>query len=299
MSLKVEVLINIASELGEGPMYHNDLEKLFWVDILQKKLHGINPDGKELITYSFDKMPGAAVPTKDKNVLLISFEDGLAFFNLESKHCHYIIKYHQGLPNMRANDGKCDPSGNFWLGTMSKTAEEKKGALYCFGHQGSFEKIFSDRSISNGLAWNINSKKMYYIDSADNGIKQYDYLKESRNILNEKKIIENPDLKYFDGMTIDTEGMLWVAHCTKSCVIRWNPETGEELLRIEFPVPKVTSLTFGGPDMNTLFISSALEHMSKEDRLKYPLSGSIFKIETPYKGIKTHIYQGKIRKVQL
>jgi sugar lactone lactonase YvrE len=286
-----KVLWQTPCELGEGPMWHPTEKGLYWVDILQKRLHFFDPKLIAYQEYQFDKMPGAVVPTDSHFHLLISFEDGISKFNNHTKEHEYIVKFHKNQSNMRANDGKCDPFGNFWVGTMSKTCEHEAGALYILKKDGCFEKKIDKSTISNGLAWDVQKGKMYYIDSMKDSIRSYDFEPETCSLSNEKTIIQRPDCRYFDGMTIDTEGMLWVAHCTDFCIRRWNPETGEELLKIDLPVPKVTSLTFGGDDYKTLFITTAQEHMSQEEIEKYPLSGSVFYIETEYQGFETNIFK--------
>jgi sugar lactone lactonase YvrE len=286
-----KILWNSPCELGEGPMWHPSEKGLYWVDILQKQLHFFDPKLVAIQTYQFDKMPGAVVVTDSHFHLLISFEDGIAKFNTHTQELKYLVKLHENKPNMRANDGKCDPWGNFWVGTMSKTCENEAGALYCLRPDGSFEMKIDKSTISNGLAWDVQKGKMYYIDSMRDSIRSYDFEPKTCTLSNEKTVVHRPDCRYFDGMTIDTEGRLWVAHCTDFCIRRWNPETGEELLKIEMPVPKVTSLTFGGDDYKTLFITTAQEHMTPEEVEKYPLSGSIFSIETDYQGFETSIFK--------
>lgn len=290
MEYKVELLFEIPCELGEGPMWHPDQHKLYWVDILQKKLHTYDVNNNAHKHFDFDKMPGAVVPSNIQDIVIISFEDGVAMFNTDKMELKYLLHYHDSLTNMRANDGKCDPYGNFWIGTMSKTCELDAGALYCFKPDQSFNQVIADCTISNGLAWDTSKNKMYYIDSIKDSIRSYDYDPLSFLLTNEKIIVHRPDLRYFDGMTIDNEGMLWVAHCMGSCIRRWHPDTGEELLKIDLPVPKVTSLTFGGDQMSTLYITTAQEHMNDDELKQYPLSGSVFQLKTDVKGRLTDRY---------
>lgn len=286
--MKAELLLEIACELAEGPMWHPEEKVLYWLDILQKQLHVFDPKTNEHSFRQFNKMPGAVVPTNISNKLAVSFEDGVAIYDTVENSSNYIVRYHESKPDMRANDGKCDPWGNFWVGTMSKTCEENAGALYCLKPDGSFEKKIENCTISNGLAWDVEKSKMYFIDSIKDGINSYDYEPNSCTRSNETTVIYKPEYRYFDGMTIDTEGMLWVAHCMDSCIRRWNPETSEELLKIDLPCPKVTSLTFGGDNYSTLYITTAQEHMNADEILKFPLSGSIFKVETDFKGMKSN-----------
>lgn len=289
--MKPKVLVNTQCELGESPIWNSQSNLLYWVDILKKQLHYYQINLGVHDVYQFDKMPGAVVPTDDSLALLISFEDGIAAFHIRKKTLKYLVRFHENQPDMRCNDAKCDPFGNLWFGTMSKTAATEAGNLYCLTSNLDFSIKIPKTTISNGTIWNIEGTKMYYIDSIKDNIRSFDFDTKTFEISNEKIIIHQPKMRYFDGMTIDTEGMLWVAHCTKSCIRRWNPETGEELLKIDLPVPKVTSLTFGGDDYKTLFITTAQEHMSGEEIEKYPLSGSVFYIETDYQGFEANIFK--------
>jgi sugar lactone lactonase YvrE len=173
---------------------------------------------------------------------------------------------------------------------MSKTAEANAGNLYCLKPNHNFEAKIRNTTISNGLAWSADGKSMYFIDSIYNSVKHFTFSTENANFSNEKIVIENPEMKYFDGMTIDSDGMLWVAHFGGSCVRRWNPNTGEVLLKIELPCPNITSLTFGGKDYTTLYITTSQENMSDADRLKFSTAGAIFHLETEFQGLETNVF---------
>jgi sugar lactone lactonase YvrE len=295
MLFSPKVILPIISELGEGPTWHPTEKVLYWVDILQKQLHRYDPKLVAHQQFEFDMMPGAVVPYGDSHAeVLLSFEDGLAVFNTHTHKLDYVLKFPDYNPNIRANDGKCDAFGNFWIGTMSKTAEVKAGNLYMLNTKNELSLKIANTTISNGLTWNTEATKMYYIDTMADNVRSFD-MDHDGNINNEKIVISGDykSLGYFDGMTIDTEGMLWIAHFNGFCIRRWNPETGEILLKIDLPVPQVTSLTFGGENLSTLYITSARENMSKADIEKYPLSGSVFSIETNFRGLETNVYKKK------
>jgi sugar lactone lactonase YvrE len=288
---QLQILHHAHCELGEGPMWHPTEKCLYWVDILDKKLHRFDPNLGAYQSFSFNKMLGAVVPTNSHFHLLVSLEDGVALFNTHTHELDYWVKFHQKQPNMRANDGKCDPFGNFWVGTMDKTCQPEAGALYCFSKNKTFRKRVKNITISNGLAWTAEKKTMYYIDTMTDVVKSYK-ITEGGILRDEKVVIKGNynELGYLDGMTIDTEGMLWIAHCNGGCIRRWNPHTGEILATIPLPVPKVTSLTFGGDNYDTLFITTAQEHLTSEERQKYPLSGATFFVKTVFRGLETHSF---------
>jgi sugar lactone lactonase YvrE len=288
-----QILYSGHCELAEGPMWHAELNSLFWVDILQKKFYQQDFSNDKLTAYKLPTMPGAIVPTQNPELVCLSLENGIANFNLKTQSLDYVQKFHQNRPDLRANDGKVDPEGNFWIGTMSKTCEEAVGSLYVYNEQIGLQTKLANTTISNGITWSPDQQTMYYIDSWTHSIRKYIFKGVDTSMISADIVVQNEDLKYFDGMTIDTEGMLWVAHCGAGCIRRWNPETGQELLKIDFPCPKVTSLTFGGPNMSTLFVTTAYEHLSDAERYIYPQSGQIFAIETSYKGLPTNTIGSK------
>jgi len=197
-------------------------------------------------------------------------------------------------PMLRFNDGKPDCKGRLWIGTMHviETEENREtGTLYCFCNELNVFPRQRKVSVSNGLCWSLDNTKMYYIDSPLKEVYQYDFDVETGEISNRRVIIRFHDKKwgYPDGMTIDNEGMLWIACWEGACVTRWNPDTGEILSTIVVPAYKVTCVTFGGEEGNTLYITTARINLSNEILERYPLSGSLFCIKNaPYYGTPTH-----------
>lgn len=197
------------------------------------------------------------------------------------------------LNGNRFNDGKCDPSGRFWAGTMAHDQSEKKGSLYRLNTDLSVEKVFSGITISNGLAWNQEIGKFYFIDTATMEIRSYDY-DIATGELSGKSVIRviGSEEGYPDGMTIDQEGFLWVALYAGGKVLRINPENGSTDFEVQLPVPKPTSCTFGGVNMDKLYITTCRENMSREVLENYPLSGSLFRANVPFRGYETDFFLG-------
>lgn len=286
--MNAALLYNGHCELGEGPMWHPAEQCLYWVDILGKQLHRYDTSLNRHQSFQFNAMPGAVVPT-NTDELLIAFENGIATFNATVNKIDYLLSMHENNIELRCNDGKCDPLGNFWIGSMSKKALPGAGNLYCLKPDLDFAVKLPGTSISNGLAWTEDGSKMFYIDSLSDTVRCFDFNKKGE-IANSTVVIEG-DFKtmgYLDGMAIDTEGMLWIAHCNGGCVRRWNPVTGEVLATIDLPVPKVTSCCFGGSGYQTLFITTAKEHLTAEERKQFPLSGATFFAHTAYQGYQTN-----------
>jgi sugar lactone lactonase YvrE len=176
---------------------------------------------------------------------------------------------------------------------MSQSVKKGEGSLYCLHTDLTVEKKVSDLTISNGLAWSPDHRFMYLIDSPTGKVTCYTYDLATGTIADPKTVITFPEgVGGPDGMTIDDEGMLWIAHWGGSRVSRWNPNTGEQLDEIRVPVKNVTSCTFGGKNLDELYITTAREDTSEEELAQYPHAGGLFKIKTNYKGGKTYSFNG-------
>ncbi|MCG2461637.1 SMP-30/gluconolactonase/LRE family protein [Flavobacteriaceae bacterium F89] len=289
--MEAELVVNSKSILGEGPVWHQGLQKLFWVDIEGRKIHIFDPKNGHTNSHQFTKMPGALVP-RDYHNLLIAFDDGLAIYNWHTKH----LKYKNGLgkktPNIRANDGKCDPNGNFWIGTMHKGLEPNAGALYRFNPDFELSLQVPDRTISNGLAWSKDGTTMYYIDTGDRYVSAYDFDLDTSQISNKRIVFEiDPEMGSPDGMAIDSEDNLWIAHWGGFCVRQWDPRSKKILNTVHLPVPHVTSCAFGGPKLDDLYITTARSGLTEEQLTNFPLSGGIFKVKPGVIGRPTIFFE--------
>jgi sugar lactone lactonase YvrE len=198
------------------------------------------------------------------------------------------------LPGNRFNDGKCDPAGRFWAGTM-RIAEDQVGAgsLYCLDRDLTVRKMWEGITIANGIAWSSDAKTMYYIDTPTCAVAAFDYDLATGSIANRREIIRTPKEAGFpDGMTIDAEGMLWVAYWQGWRVVRWDPSTGEMLATVELPVERVTAPWFGGPNLDELYITTARIGLSDEARAQQPLAGSLFRARVGVAGLPAFEFAG-------
>ncbi|KAK7089812.1 regucalcin-like [Littorina saxatilis] len=204
----------------------------------------------------------------------------------------------------RFNDGKCDAKGRLWAGTMGpelhgKGFEPEAGSLYCLDVDRSIEKKVSKVHISNGLAWTDDNKTFYYIDSVPRKVYAYDFDLETGAISKKRTAVDfAPYSKEThglpDGMTIDTDGKLWVACYGAAAVFKVDPETGKILQKIDIPAKETTSVCWGGKNLDELYVTCALVNLSPEEfKTKYPLAGSIFKVTgTGSKGHPANMYKG-------
>ena len=292
MNTTPELLVDQHALVGEGPLWDEAKQVLYWVDILSSKLFIYNPATGENEEIDVGRHVGTVV-TRDSGGLMLAVREGFASFDLETQELTLIANPEAHITGNRFNDGKCDPAGRFWAGTMAYENPTNQGSLYRLDTDLSVHKIFGDVAISNGIIWSLDRTTMYYIDTLRKNVRAFDYADDTGDISNERVIITVPEeIGMPDGMAIDSEGMLWVAHYGGSCVSRWNPNTAQLLLKIDLPVTQVTACAFGGPNLDILFITSAAQELDAAELARQPLAGGLFAIKTPYQGVPSFRFGG-------
>ncbi len=272
--------------LGEGPVWDAKQQIIYWVDILNEEIHEYSFAQKMHKTTRVHQMVGAVALCTDGN-LIAALQNGFAFINRENGQIKMIADPENHLSGNRFNDGKCDPGGRFWAGTMALSEENNAGSVYVIEKDLALTKKIEGITVSNGMAWSLDHKIFYYIDSPSFEVVAYAYDTKSGQINNKKSAIKiAKEDGAPDGMTIDNEGMLWVAHWDGWQVTRWNPVTGEKLFHFALPVARVTSCTFGGDNLQDLYITSAKVGLTPEALKNQPLAGALFVIPNcGFKGI--------------
>ena len=292
MDTGVELLVDAHAQVGEGPLWDEERQVLYWVDILSSLLYIYDPATGENRALDVGRHVGTVV-TRASGGLMLAVREGFATFDLETQELTLIANPEAHITGNRFNDGKCDPAGRFWAGTMAYENPTNQGSLYRLDTDLSVHKIFGDVAISNGIIWSLDHTTMYYIDTLRKNVRAFDYADETGDISNERVIINVPEeIGMPDGMAIDSEGMLWVAHYGGSCVSRWNPNTAQLLLKIDLPVTQVTACAFGGPNLDILFITSAAQELDAAELARQPLAGGLFSIKTPYQGVPSFRFGG-------
>jgi sugar lactone lactonase YvrE len=246
-----------------------------WIDILQNKIHEYNPFNQQY-KYLDTKSNIGSFAIIDDRYLIAALQEGIFRIDRENGERMYRMDPEAHLPLNRFNDGKCDPAGRFWAGSMPMNELEPTGSLYMFEGTKSERKI-EQVTVSNGLTWSLDRRCFYFIDSPTLSIVSYDY-EIGTGAISNKNIVVKMDVKegYPDGMTIDEEGMLWVAHWDGWQVARWDPETGKKILSVRMPVSKPTSVCFGGANMDELFVTSDSRGIIGKDWNEQPLAGGTF-----------------------
>jgi sugar lactone lactonase YvrE len=289
----IELEYDAKAKLGEGPCWDARNNLLYWVDIERFELHVYNPATKTDRAINVGQHIGAAV-VRQAGGLLVALREGFFHLDLGTEKLAHIVDPEPERPDNRFNDGKCDPAGRFWAGTMHLPETEMHcGHLYSLDTNLNVRRRVDDVSISNGLAWSADEKTMYFVDSPTRVCVAFDYDKASGDINNRRVVIEIPEgYGWPDGMTIDAEGMLWIALWDGWRVCRFNPNNGALLDEIPLPVARPTSCVFGGENLDTLYITSASTRLPAEALAEQPLAGGIFKAKPGVKGTATFEFLG-------
>ncbi|MCO6497595.1 MAG: SMP-30/gluconolactonase/LRE family protein [Chitinophagaceae bacterium] len=291
-NIKPEVVSNHRCLLGEGPVWHELESAVWWVDVLKGEIHKFSMVDQKEKVLSVGQMVGSVALCANGD-FIAGLENGIHFINRETGEMNHITSPEKHLPDNRSNDGKCDPSGRFWIGTMSKSEEANAGSLYMVTQDGSVTKKISNTTISNGMAWSPDKKTFYFIDSPTRGVDAYDYDGVTGEISNKQTVIKLTESDgYPDGMTIDSEGMLWIAQWDGWQVSRWNPANGEKMLSVKLPVARPTCCTFGGEGLGDLFISTASTGLSEEELKQQPEAGMLFVVRNiGYTGLPANKFE--------
>ncbi len=289
MIIDADLELDAKAVLGEGPCWDRRTSILYWVDIEEGLLHAYDPSRHADRTVPVHQPIGAVV-TRASGGLILALRDGFFAFDPSSASLEAIVDPEAHLPTTRFNDGKCDPSGRLWAGT---TGLPRGCALYRLDLDLSAHRMVSGVSISNGLAWSPDERIMYYVDSPTRAIVAFDYERGSGQIARRRQAFRIPEgMGLPDGMTIDEEGMLWVALWDGGLVGRWDPQTGDLVGRVRLPVSRPTSCAFGGEHLDELYITSARVGLDEASLAEQPLAGGIFKCRPGVRGGPSWDFRG-------
>ncbi len=296
-SLVAELAYQIPSKLGEGAFWNYKTKELYWIDIEQKKVHVYNPSTKKNKTIQMPRKIGTVVPSETAGVAVVALSDGIYTLDMTTAQLDVLSDVESKIVANRFNDGKCDPNGNLWVGSMHLKQDKPNAKLYKISSNGTSTEMLDNITISNGIVWTKDSKTMYYIDTPTGMIKAYDFDVESSTVSNERIAVRvHAEDGFPDGMTIDENDNLWVGMWNGNAVAQYNPRTGKLISKIIVPAHNITSCAFGGENLETLYITSASIDMNAEERKRYTLAGSIFKVNPGVKGVKSTFFKQGIPK---
>ncbi len=279
--MNVSVFDDTVCALGEGPLWHPELQSLFWFDITSKRLY--RKTGDELFKWRFDEHVSAA-GWVDERTLMIASETQLMRFDIGNGESEFLVGLDSDNPITRSNDGRADPWGGFWIGTMGKSAEPKAGAIYRY-YRGEFRKLFDRISISNAICFAPDASFACFTDTVTKVIRSV--------ALDEATGWPKGDPKPYidlrhkssgpDGAVIGADGTLWLAEWGGARVTGYGPD-GAERAVFETPASLVTCPAFTGPDLTTLIATTATQDLDAPDAHQ----GLVFQWDTQFKGQAEH-----------
>ena len=275
---------NAKTLLGEGTLWVPSHNSIYFVDIKKKKILTINIKTNKKIIIKVDKEIGFLAHIK-KDVFILGLQSELRIINLKNKKTIRSIPVEKDKPLNRINDGKIDPKGRLWFGTMDNAERNiKNGSLYCLDKKLNIHKVDTKYCITNGPAF-INAENFLYTDSRSKTIYKIKINKKYKIVKKTKFLKFSEKDGSPDGMTIDSKKNVWVCHFGGACISVYNL-MGKRIHKIDLPAKNITNCIFGGLSNNEVFVSTALKGMNKNEIKKYKHSGSLFKIKTNIKGIQ-------------
>jgi sugar lactone lactonase YvrE len=276
--MRIEVLVDVKTLLGEGPLWDVEEQRLYWVDSFGCRIHRCTADGREVRTWEVPEKIGSMALRRQGGAVL-SLANGFHFLDFASGQTELIVDPEPGQGANRLNDGKVDRRGRFVAGSMDVDEAGATGALYRLDPDLSLHRLDSGIICSNGPCWSPDGRTFYFADSWSGEIWAYDYDMETGGVSNRRTFVrlDRSTGGAADGSTVDAEGCLWNAQVYDGKLVRYTPE-GKVDRVIEMPVKKVTSVNFGGPDLDVLYVTS----MARPPLPRFPdddqLRGSLFAI---------------------
>lgn len=280
MTTELTCVWDLKATLGEGPIWHRDA--LWFVDIKGQKIHRYVPGQEEQFSFTAPEQVTFIAPL-EAGGFVVGLKSGIHRFNPVMGRFVPLIAVEDQDLNNRPNDAAVDAQGRLWFGTMHDGESIKSGSLYRMDATG-VARMDKDICITNGPCVSPDGKTFYHTDTLEKTIWAYDLADDGA--LSNKRAFVNVKLGediYPDGTVVDSQGYLWIALWGGFGVIRVSP-TGELVARIELPAPNVTKVCFGGPDLKTLYFTTARKGLSDETLAKYPLAGGLFAVQVDVAG---------------
>lgn len=288
--MRIEIALDAGNAVGEGPFWDERGQELWWVDISGKAVLAWQPGNGNPRRWPLADLPSAVV-LRERGGAILAMRDGIYAFDPATGRTKLFCRHEPDRPDNRTNEAKCDPSGRLWIGTMQNnlhpdgSAREMTGsfgALYCLRPDGRISREVDGVGLSNTLAWTDGGRKLLFADTMTGVISAFTM--DADGHLSDRRLFSDEKLPgYCDGSAIDAEGCLWNCRFAAGRIVRFAPD-GRVDRQIELPVTNPTSCCFGGPDLRTLFVTSARFGLSGEQLARNPAEGAVLAIETGITG---------------
>jgi sugar lactone lactonase YvrE len=294
MNSSIERVLASQNKLGEGPIWNPGEQALYWLDIHQKWVERYEPASGLHNTVLMD-LSVTVLGMRSSGGFVFASDRGFGFWDGLSRKVSLVGHPEADKPFNRFNDGRVDPGGRFWAGTMYEgpaTDTPTEGRLYRLDPDHSVRLMESGLTICNGIGWSPDHRTMYFTDTLRRVIYAYDYDRASGSLANRRPfILAGEEDGYPDGLTVDSQGFLWVAFWGGWKVSRFDSQ-GRLERSLRLPVECPTSVAFGGKDLNELYITSAWTALSEEQRRAQPEAGDLFRVQLEIHGLPESQFRG-------
>lgn len=269
--------------LGECPLWDEEEQALYWVDI---RLPGLRRFDHASGLVETRLMPGlvGALALGGPGRKLVALAEEVALYDWAGDELQTVAELPVREPGHRFNDGRCDRQGRFWVGTMHNITRAAEGVLYVIDARRTMTPVRTGISIPNSLGWSPDGRTMYFADSLLYTIFAYDFDPETGAMTGERVFAKSTAPAFADGSAVDAEGYLWNAEFNGWRVVRYAPDGRIDRV-IEVPAQRPTCCAFGGPNLDILYITTASQHMSAAELAAQPYAGSLLAIETGVRGL--------------
>jgi L-arabinonolactonase len=276
--------------LGEVPLWHPSEHVLYWIDLFKPAIHRLDPASGKVESWTPPEKLGSFA-LRAKSGMLLAGRGGLSVFDPEKGAIERIADPEAGGAENILNDGRCDRRGRFWVGSMNKMQERASGRLYCL--EGRHLEV-ADEGIwlPNSICWSPDDRRMYFADSHLKTIFTYDFDLEAGVIRERREFASTADIPGVpDGSSVDNDGFLWNAVFDGGCIVRYAPDGRIDRV-VTVPVSRPTACTFGGPDLRTLYVTTARFRLTPDKLKAEPYAGTLLAMDVGVKGLPEPLFAG-------
>ena len=290
MSDSIECVVDCRNRLGEVPVWDMAEQALYWVDIEGKLLQRYTPATQAVEHWQMPERI-SSFALREEGGLIVAFASGIALYDLVTGGIEWIARPDKN-PRNRFNEGKCDRRGRFWAGTMDDRLSAHSASLFRVDRDLTVHRMLGEIGISNCFVWSLENDAFYFADSMDRRIYRFDYDHAAGRIANRSLFTDTTAQNVVpDGGTIDEEGFIWNAQWDGWRVVRYAPDGRIDRI-VEMPVQKPTSCMFGGPDLATLYVTSAIWDLTPDKLKDQPAAGGLFALDLGIRGVPEPRFAG-------
>jgi sugar lactone lactonase YvrE len=288
---EAECVLACQNRLGEGPIWSIEDQALYWVDIVAPAIHRFKPEENEHVSWPVPEHIGS-LSMREAGGLVIALKSGFAGFDPNDGSIEMLVEAEAEKLDNRFNDGRCDRQGRFFAGSLTYSEDAPLGSLWRLDRDHKATPVLNGITISNGLCWSPDGATMYHVDTPTREIRAYDY-DRAEGMPSNPRVVVRTDQNggWPDGSITDSEGCIWNAEWDGARVVRYTPDGKVDRI-VKLRAKRATCAAFGGPNLKTLYITSAWDRMTQEEREEWPLSGNLFAIDVDVAGLPDPTYAG-------